>query len=156
MDGLRSRIESGMPLRGSFRVSGKGKDGFRFPVSGKMRDGLGSRVDRHRAGGACDGCGLTVVEFGQSIFLDAWKRFLAIFADGDLMKPDQINDEIGKLELSEKLLLVEDIWDAIAASNSEIPMPEWQKRELNKRYGDYKEGKLELHDWKSVHEGLRE
>ncbi len=36
-------------------------------------------------------------------------------------------DEITKLELSEKLRLVEDIWDSIAASNSELPMPEWQK-----------------------------
>jgi len=54
------------------------------------------------------------------------------------------------------LLLVEDIWDAIAASNSEIPMPEWQKRELKKRYEEYKQGNLELHDWKSVHKGLRD
>ena len=42
------------------------------------------------------------------------------------MKPEQIKDEINRLELSEKLLLVEDIWDSIATSNSEIPMPEWQ------------------------------
>lgn len=71
------------------------------------------------------------------------------------MRPDQIKEEISKLELSEKLLLVEDIWDSIAAGNSEIPMPEWQKRELEKRYKEYKEGKLELHDWKSVNEDLR-
>ncbi len=72
------------------------------------------------------------------------------------MRPDQIKEEISRLELSEKLRLVEDIWDAIAAENSEIPLPEWQKQELKKRYEEYKEGKLELHDWKSVHEGLRE
>ena len=72
------------------------------------------------------------------------------------MRPDQIKDEISRLELSEKLLLVEDVWDAIAASNAEIPLPEWQKRELKKRYEAYKEGKLELHDWKSVHEDLRD
>lgn len=75
---------------------------------------------------------------------------------GDRMRPDQIKDEISRLELSEKLLLVEDIWDSIAASNSEIPMPEWQKQELDKRYKAYQEGKLELHDWQSVHEGLRD
>ena len=72
------------------------------------------------------------------------------------MKPDQIKDEISRLGLSEKLRLVEDIWDAIAAENSEIPLPEWQKQELKKRYEEYKEGKLELHDWKSVHKGLRD
>ena len=72
------------------------------------------------------------------------------------MRPDQIKDEVSRLGLSEKLLLVEDIWDSIAASNSEIPMPMWQKQELDRRNKEYKEGKLELHDWEDVHEGLRE
>jgi putative addiction module component (TIGR02574 family) len=72
------------------------------------------------------------------------------------MRSEKIRDEISKLELSEKLLLVEDIWDSIAASNAELPMPEWQKQELDKRHQEYKEGKLDLHDWKSVHEDLRE
>jgi len=72
------------------------------------------------------------------------------------MRPEKIKDEISKLELSEKLLLVEDVWDSIAASNSELPMPEWQKKELDRRYQQYKEGKLDLHDWKMVHEELRE
>jgi putative addiction module component (TIGR02574 family) len=72
------------------------------------------------------------------------------------MKADEIRSEIESLELSEKLLLVEDIWDSIAASNSELPMPEWQKMELDRRYNEYKEGKLELHDWKTVHEELRD
>jgi putative addiction module component (TIGR02574 family) len=71
------------------------------------------------------------------------------------MRPDEIKQEIGKLNLSEKLLLIEDVWDSIAQSNSELPMPEWQKRELEKRYKEYKEGKQTLHEWKSVHEELR-
>jgi len=61
------------------------------------------------------------------------------------MRPDQIKDEINRLDLSEKPLLVEDIWDSIAAGNSELPMPEWQKQELDRRYKEYKEGKLGLH-----------
>jgi len=72
------------------------------------------------------------------------------------MRPEQIKNEINRLGLSEKLLLVEDIWDSIAVSNSEIPMPAWQKQELDKRYEEYKEGKLELHDWETIHKGLRE
>jgi len=31
-------------------------------------------------------------------------------------------------------------------------MPEWQKRELDKRYKEYKAGGQNLHDWQSVHE----
>ena len=72
------------------------------------------------------------------------------------MKPEEIKEEIDRMELSEKLILVEDIWDSIAASNSEIPMPEWQKKELDKRCKEYSEGNLDLHDWKTVHNDLRE
>lgn len=72
------------------------------------------------------------------------------------MNPKKLKDEIDKLELSEKLILVEDIWDSIAASNLELPMPEWQKKELDRRYQEYKQGKTELHDWKMVHDELRE
>jgi len=63
---------------------------------------------------------------------------------------------IDKLALSENLILVEDIWDSIARSNSVLPLHEWQKAELDKRYKAYKNGKLTLHEWKDVHEELRE
>jgi len=72
------------------------------------------------------------------------------------MRPEKLKNEINRLGLSEKLLLVEDIWDSIAVSNSEIPMPVWQKREIDKRYEEYKEGKLRVHDWEDVHKGLRD
>ncbi|GAW85647.1 conserved hypothetical protein [Bathymodiolus platifrons methanotrophic gill symbiont] len=72
------------------------------------------------------------------------------------MRPEQIKNAVSKLGLSEKLLLVEDIWDSIAANNSEIPMSMWQKRELDRRYEEYKQGKLKLHNWDDVHNDLRE
>lgn len=72
------------------------------------------------------------------------------------MRAEQIRIEIEGLELSEKLLLVEDLWDSIAASNSELTLPEWQKEELNRRYKEYQQGSLALHNWQSVHEELRE
>ncbi len=72
------------------------------------------------------------------------------------MKPNQLIKEIDKLDLSEKLILVEDIWDSIVRGNSVLPLPEWQKAELDKRYKAYKSGKLTLHEWKDVHEELRE
>ena len=73
-----------------------------------------------------------------------------------IMKPEQIIEEINGLELSEKLMLVEDIWDSIATDNLEIPMPKWQKIKLDERYKEYEEGKLKLHDWEEVHKNLRE
>lgn len=72
------------------------------------------------------------------------------------MRPEEIKSEISQLELSEKLLLVEDIWDSIALSHAELPMPEWQKQELDARYQAYKKGNLELYDWQTVHQGLRD
>lgn len=71
------------------------------------------------------------------------------------MNPEQIKTEINQLELSDKILLVEDIWDSIAANNAVLPLSEWQKNELDRRYKEYKKGSLELHDSEFVHEGLR-
>ncbi len=71
------------------------------------------------------------------------------------MKVSEIIKEIGNLELSEKILLVEDIWDTIAQTNKQLPLPEWQKEELKRRYAEYKNDKSVLHDWKFVHEELR-
>jgi putative addiction module component (TIGR02574 family) len=71
------------------------------------------------------------------------------------MKPNEIAKEIDKLGLAEKLILVEDIWDDIARNNGELPMPEWQKVELDKRYSDYLNGTLQLHDWEGVHQEIR-
>ncbi len=71
------------------------------------------------------------------------------------MNSEAIKQEVNKLGLAEKILLVEDVWDSIALSNSELPLPDWQKMELDKRYKEYKTGKQNLHDWSSVHESLR-
>lgn len=41
--------------------------------------------------------------------------------------------EIEKLSIPEKILLVEAIWDQIAANEGEIPVPESHKAELDRR-----------------------
>ena len=72
------------------------------------------------------------------------------------MNPDKIASEIVKLSVAQKLISAQDIWDAIALESGKLPMSEWQKTELEKRYGQYKQEKLEMHDWREVHEELRE
>ena len=67
----------------------------------------------------------------------------------------ELEKEIDKLCLSEKLILVEDIWDKIAKDNQTPPLADWQREELDKRYDSYKNGKQSLHDWKKVHAELR-
>lgn len=72
------------------------------------------------------------------------------------MTLDQLKAEISRLALSDKLLLVEEMWDSIAANASELPVPDWQRQELDKRYQAYKDGGVELRDWQSVHESVRD
>ena len=71
------------------------------------------------------------------------------------MSVKEIKKQIDKLELSEKLILVEDVWDSIALNNSVLPLYEWQKKELDKRYKEYKNGEQNLHEWNEVHSELR-
>jgi len=72
------------------------------------------------------------------------------------MGQEKIRREIDKLNFSEKLLLVGDIWDSIAQDAGQEPLPEWQKKELNKRYAEYKAGEIETYDCQAVHDELRE
>ena len=41
--------------------------------------------------------------------------------------------EFSKLSIHEKILLAEDMWDSIAKEESEIPVPESHKAELDRR-----------------------
>lgn len=66
----------------------------------------------------------------------------------------QIEIVIHNLDLSKKLLLVRDLWNSIMDSNTELPMPDWQKQELDKCYQDYQGGNLSLHDAQIVHEEM--
>ncbi|KJR43889.1 Addiction module component, CHP02574 [Candidatus Magnetoovum chiemensis] len=45
---------------------------------------------------------------------------------------------IEKMSTSEKILLVEELWDSIISNEADIPMPESHIEELNNRFKDYK------------------
>lgn len=45
-------------------------------------------------------------------------------------------DEILHLPPAERLRLVEDVWDSLAASTSDVPVPEWHRTELDARLVD--------------------
>ena len=51
----------------------------------------------------------------------------------------RVNDipQIAELSTSEKILLVEDLWDEISAEESDIPTPESHKQELDARLERY-------------------
>ena len=55
-----------------------------------------------------------------------------------------------ELPIAERLQLVEDLWDSIAADNAELPLPQWQTDELKARAARYDAGQESLHTWGEV------
>ena len=45
-------------------------------------------------------------------------------------------DEILHLPPAERLRLVEDIWDSLATSSADVPVPGWHREELDRRLDD--------------------
>lgn len=72
------------------------------------------------------------------------------------MKAEELKKEIRKLAVSEKLILVEDLWDDIASSANVLPLREWQKQELDSRLEEYSRGSLKLIDRESAHKALKD
>ncbi|MCL5281766.1 MAG: addiction module protein [Planctomycetes bacterium] len=52
------------------------------------------------------------------------------------MRVDDI-PEITRLTIPEKILLLEDLWDSIAAEESSVPMPQSHREELDRRLAEY-------------------
>lgn len=61
-----------------------------------------------------------------------------------------ILSEIKKLSVSERILIVEDIWDSIALSSDQLSVTTEQKSELDKRYLDYKKNPETGTSWEDV------
>ncbi|MEH2382797.1 MAG: addiction module protein [Nostoc sp.] len=63
--------------------------------------------------------------------------------------------QIFELTLSEKLQLVEDLWDSIAQVPEQIPVLDWQKEELAKRKAIYLQNPDSGSSWEEVNERIR-
>ena len=71
------------------------------------------------------------------------------------MRTEELKSEIRKLDVTEKLLLVQEVWNEIARSNEALPLPDWQKKELDRRLNEYDLGEVEVIEWHQVHEDLK-
>jgi putative addiction module component (TIGR02574 family) len=58
--------------------------------------------------------------------------------------------EYKTLSASEKLLLVEEIWDELVQHADELPVPSWHKAELDRRYQNYLRNPREGSSWTEV------
>ncbi len=54
------------------------------------------------------------------------------------------------LPVPERVQLVEDLWDSIARSNAEVPIPQWQKDELDRRKQNYLRNTSSGQTWDEV------
>jgi putative addiction module component (TIGR02574 family) len=63
-------------------------------------------------------------------------------------------DEIQKLSLVERIQLVEDIWDSIAAEREEFPIPESHRAELARRREEHRQSPEDVVPWEEVRRQL--
>jgi putative addiction module component (TIGR02574 family) len=59
-------------------------------------------------------------------------------------------DEIRRLSVAERILLVEDIWDTIADDTAVEVLNESERRELDARLARYKQGTSAGTDWEDI------
>jgi len=59
------------------------------------------------------------------------------------------------LSPAEKLQLVEDLWDNLAATPEEVPIHDWQIKELARREANLQRNPDSVTDWESVKRRVR-
>ncbi len=63
-------------------------------------------------------------------------------------------NDIRKLSVSERIQLVEDIWDTIASSQEEVELTDGQRQELDRRLDEYSKDPSAGRGWDVVREDL--
>jgi putative addiction module component (TIGR02574 family) len=63
--------------------------------------------------------------------------------------------QVFELTPSEKLQLLEDLWDSIAQVPEQIPVLDWQKEELAKRKAAYLQNPNSGNSWEAAKERIR-
>jgi putative addiction module component (TIGR02574 family) len=59
------------------------------------------------------------------------------------------------LSVSEKLQLLEDLWDDIASNPAAVPVHEWQKEELNRRKKELLKNPDAAISWEEIQRRIR-
>ena len=74
------------------------------------------------------------------------------FPDIEAMTPKALLDEILQLPADDRLRLVEEIWDSLASSPDQVPVPDWHRGVLDKRLAEPKPDYL---TWEQVQDRLK-
>ncbi|HEX4602324.1 MAG TPA: addiction module protein [Gemmatimonadales bacterium] len=70
------------------------------------------------------------------------------------MTPKALRDEILRLPPGERFTLLEEVWDTLAATPGEIPVPDWHKEALDRRLDNPSAGAALA--WDDVRKRLRD
>ncbi len=62
--------------------------------------------------------------------------------------------ELETLSVSERVQIVEDLWDSIARSNAALPVSQWQKDELARRKAIYMRNPDSGETWDQVKQSI--
>jgi putative addiction module component (TIGR02574 family) len=65
-------------------------------------------------------------------------------------------EEIRKLSIAERIELVEDIWDTIAEAQSDVPLTEAQRKDLDRRLDAYEADSSRGRSWSEVRDRIRD
>lgn len=66
----------------------------------------------------------------------------------------QSQTDLKQTALSEKLRLMEALWDDLCRHEEEVPIPDWHKTVLDERERKVAEGKATFVDWESAKERI--
>lgn len=70
------------------------------------------------------------------------------------MNPER--SRVFDLPLQDQLQLVEDLWDHIAASKEPLPVPDWQKDELDRRKRNFEANPESAVRWEDAKNQIRD
>ncbi len=67
-----------------------------------------------------------------------------------------LTEELKKLSRSDKILLINDLWDEVSNEEDEISLSEAQEKMLDERYEQFLKNPEEGKSWEEVKRGLKE
>ena len=69
--------------------------------------------------------------------------------------PRMTHDEIAQLSVAERVRLVEEIWDSIAASPEQLPLTDQKRQELDRRLALHEREPERVTPWEEVRAKLQ-
>ena len=60
-----------------------------------------------------------------------------------------------ELTVPEQIDYVNSLWERIASRPSDVPMPDWHRRELSERFEQHRENPGDVALWEDAREGVR-